>query len=77
MSRLLTRATVFPLWVLFVGITVMFLPMSASTSVLLLLVGIGLPAILLIVWKENSPTVAEVLHAAEVQNREVTTPPRR
>lgn len=66
MSMLFSRTAIIPVWLVVFGLFTLFgSPMTFGTGVLLLIVGVVAPAIVLILWKEPSPTVAEVLHHAE------------
>jgi len=63
MSMLFSRTAIIPVWlVVFVLFALLGSPMTFATGVLLLMVGVVPPAIMLTLWKEPSPTVAEVLH---------------
>lgn len=71
MSMFISRRWIIPVWVVVFGLLALFgSPMTAATGVLLLIVGIVVPAILLILWQEPSPTVAEVLHHVEASRTE-------
>ena len=43
--------------------------MTLTTAVLLLVAGIVPPAIVLILWRQRSFTIAEILHQVETSNR--------
>jgi hypothetical protein len=45
-------------------------PVTFATGVLLLIVGVVAPAIMLILWKERSPTVAEMLRHVQTSRTE-------
>ena len=63
MSMLFNRTAIVPVWFVVFGLFAWFaLPMTFGTGVLLLMVGIVSPAIVLTLWREPAPTVAEVLH---------------
>lgn len=62
MSMLFRRKAIVPMWVIAFGLLAVFGPVTTDIRVLLLIVGVVAPAIMLILWKEPSPTVAEVLH---------------
>lgn len=63
MSILFSRKVMIPVWLVVFGLFTLFgSPMTFATGVLLLIVGVVAPAILLILRKKPSPTVAEVLH---------------
>ncbi len=65
-SMLFRAKTIIPVWILVLGLVALFeWPMTMATGVLLLFVGIVPPVILLILSREPSLTVAEVLHHAE------------
>jgi hypothetical protein len=77
MSMLVGRKTLFPAWLIVFGLlTLLWPPGTVSATLLVLAVGIAVPAIVLIAWKETPPTVAEVLHAAETNNRQFKEPTR-
>lgn len=66
MSMLFSRKAVIPVWLVVFGLFALFgSPMTFATGVLLLLVGGVATAIVLILWKKPSPTIAEVLHHVE------------
>lgn len=66
MSYLFRAKAIIPAWIAVLVIFALFeWPMTVATGVLLLLVGIAPPAILLILSREPSLTVAEVLHRTE------------
>lgn len=70
MSVLFTRKAIIPVWVIVFGLLAVLGPGTVDTSVLLLIVGVVAPVIMLILWKEPSPTVAEVLHHVEASRTE-------
>lgn len=71
MSMLFSRTVVIPVWLVAFGLFALLgPPMSVAASVLLLTLGLLGPAIVLMLWKQPSPTVAEVLHHAEASRTE-------
>ena len=63
MSRLFSRTAIIPVWLIVCGLSALFgPPMTFATGMFLLMVGIAPPVIMLVLWKEPPPTVAEVLH---------------
>jgi hypothetical protein len=71
MSILFRRKAIVPIWVVMLGLIALFgWPMTWATGVLLLFVAVVPPAILLILSREPSLTVAEVLHHAETSQTE-------
>ena len=66
MPFLFRTKAIIPAWVALLVLVALFQwPMTVATGVLLLFVGIVPPAILLILSREPSLTVAEVLHRTE------------
>lgn len=66
MPFLFRTKAIIPAWIALLVLVGLFgWPMTVATGVLLLLVGIVPPAILLILSREPSLTVAEVLHHTE------------
>jgi hypothetical protein len=66
MPFLFRTKAIIPAWIAVLVVVALFeWPMTVATGVLLLLVGIVPPAILLILSREPSLTVAEVLHHTE------------
>lgn len=70
MSMLFRRKAIIPVWVIVFGLFALFGPVTVATGTLLLMVGIVAPAIMLILWKEPAPTVAEVLHHVDSSRTE-------
>jgi membrane-bound ClpP family serine protease len=71
MSILFRRKAIIPVWALVLGLVALFeWPMTWATGVLLLLVGVVPMAVLLILSREPSLTVAEVLQHAETSKPE-------
>ena len=71
MSMLFSRTAIIPVWLVVFGLFAWFgPPMSVATGMLLLIMGGVALAIMLAVWKEHSPTVAEVLHHVETSRTE-------
>ena len=71
MSMLFNRTVILPVWFVVFGLFAWFGPsMTFATGVLLLMVGVVPPAIMLTLWKEPSPTVAEVLHHVDASRTE-------
>ena len=68
MSMFFNRKAIIPVWVVVFGLVALFgWPMTWATGLLLLFVAIVPPAILLILSRERSLTVAEVLHRVETK----------
>ncbi|HEY7444495.1 MAG TPA: hypothetical protein VH701_18840 [Vicinamibacterales bacterium] len=66
MPFLFRTKAIIPAWVALLVLVALFQwPMTVATAVLLLFVGIVPPTILLILSREPSLTVAEVLHRTE------------
>jgi hypothetical protein len=58
---LFSRTAIIPVWLVVFGLLAWFgPPMTFATGVLLLMVGVVPPAMMLTLWKEPTPTVAEV-----------------
>jgi hypothetical protein len=75
MLKVSGRTALFPVSLLVFGLIALISPPgTVGGTLLVLLVGLAIPAIVLIVWKETPPTVAEVLHAAEVDTRRRSEP---
>jgi len=71
MLKVINRNAIIPVWLLVFGLIVLSRsPMPVATTLLLLIVGLAVPAIILILWKEPSRTVAEVLHHAHSSRTE-------
>lgn len=71
MSMLFSRKAFIPVWLVVFGLFALFeSPMTFATGVLVLIVGVAAPAIVLILSKKPSPTVAEVLHHVEASRTE-------
>jgi hypothetical protein len=71
MSMLFSRKAFIPVCLIVFGLFALFgSPMTFATRVLLLIAGVVAPAIVLILWKKHSPTVAEVLHDVEASRTE-------
>ena len=71
MSILFSRTAIVPVWLILLGLFALFgPPMTSATSTLLFIVGGVAPAIMLVLWKEHAPTVAEVLHQVETSRTE-------
>lgn len=71
MSTLFSRKAIIPVWLVVVfGLFALFgWPMTLGTGLLLLMVGIVPAAIVLILSKEPSPTIAEVLRRVDASRR--------
>ena len=66
MAMLFSRKVFIPVWLIVFGLFAFFgSPMTFITGLLLLTVGVVAPTIMLLLSKERSPTVAEVLHHVE------------
>jgi hypothetical protein len=75
MSILFNRTAIIPVWIVVFGLLALFWsPLTTTTGVLLLIGAVVAPAIMLVVWKERSPTVAEVLHDVETTRSTDRTP---
>lgn len=71
MSMLFRRKAFIPVCLVVFGLFALFgSPMTFATGMLLLIGAIFVPALVLILWKRPSPTVAEVLHDAEASRTE-------
>jgi len=70
MPMLFRRKAIVPVWVIVFGLFALFGPGTVDTSVLLLIVGVVAPVIMLILWREPVPTVAEVLHRVDAPRTE-------
>jgi hypothetical protein len=63
MSMVFSRTAIISVWLAVFALFALFgSPMTFATGALLLIAGVVPPAIMLTLWKEPSPTVAEVLH---------------
>ena len=66
MSIRITRTTIIPIWLVMFGlIALVGPPVTSSTGVLLLILWSVALAIVLVLWRDPPPTVAEVLHQVE------------
>jgi hypothetical protein len=66
MSKLFNLKALIPIWLVAFGlVAVLASPMTFATGVLLLMVGLVVPAVVILLWKDHSPTVAEVLNQVE------------
>jgi hypothetical protein len=66
MSKLFSRKTLIPVWLVAFGLLAFFgSPMTFADGVLLLMVGLAVPAAVSLLWKDHPPTVAEVLNRVE------------
>lgn len=66
MSMLFSRKAFIPVCLIAFGLFALFgSPMTFATGVVLLIGTVIAPAIVLILWRKPSPTVAEVLHDVE------------
>ena len=66
-----TATAIVPVWLIVFGlIGLLGYPMLSATTVLLLVAGLVVPAIMLGVWKKRSPTVAEVRYPAATSHAE-------
>lgn len=65
MSLLFRRKAVVPIWVIAFGLLAVLGPVTNDIRVLLVIVGVVAPVIMLILWREPPPTVAEVLHQVD------------
>jgi len=71
MSIQISRTAVIPIWLILFGLIALVGPpvTSASGVFLLILWSVAL-AIVLVLWREPPPTVAEVLHQVEASRQE-------
>ena len=70
MSMLFSRTALISVWlVVFAVFTLSVWPVPFDRAALLLIVGIAAPVIMLLLWKERSPTVAEVLHQVDASGK--------
>lgn len=66
-----SRKAIVPVWLVVFGLFALFaVPMTLATGTLLFIAGVVPPLIMLALWTERSPTVAEVLHQAETSRTE-------
>jgi hypothetical protein len=66
MSKLLSHKAIISIWLAAFGLFAVFeSPMTFATGVLLLIIGLMVPAVVLLLWKDHPPTVAEVLNRVE------------
>jgi len=66
MSKLFSRKALIPSLLVAFGLLAFFAsPITFATRVLLLLVGLVVPAVVIVLWKDQPPTVAEVLNRVE------------
>lgn len=67
LSKFLSLKTLIPIWLAAFGlIAVLLSPMTFATGILLLIVGLVIPAVTILLWKDQQPpTVAEVLNQVE------------
>jgi hypothetical protein len=67
LSKLLNLKILIPVWLAAFGFVAVFVsPMTFATGVLLLMVGLVVPAVTILLWKnQQPPTVAEVLNQVE------------
>ncbi len=65
-SKFLSLKVLIPVWLAAFGlIAVSVSPMTFATGVLLLMVGLVIPAVTILLWSDQPATVAEVLHRVE------------
>jgi hypothetical protein len=62
MSKFFKRKAFIPIWVIVFGLFSFFGPVNVATGTLLLTVGIVAAGIMLILWRDPTPTIGEVLH---------------
>jgi hypothetical protein len=66
LSKLLRHKAILSVWLGAFGLFAVFeSPMTIGTGVLLLTIGLMVPAVVLLLWRDHPPTVAEVLHRVE------------
>ena len=71
MSRLFSRTTIIPVWLIVFGLSALFgPPMTFVTGMFVLFLGGLALTIMLVVWKEQSPTIAEVLRHVDASRTE-------
>jgi hypothetical protein len=69
MSIRITRTTIIPMWLVVYGlIALVGPPVTSSAGVLLLILWSVALAIVLVLWRDPPPTVAEVLHQVEASH---------
>ena len=65
-SKWFSLKTLISVWLAAFALIVVFLsPMTFATGLLLFMVGLAVPAVTIVLWKDQPPTVAEVLHRVE------------
>jgi hypothetical protein len=66
LSKLFSLKALISIWLAAFGLIAVFIsPMTFATGVLLVMVGLVVPAVTILLWKDQPPTVAEVLHRVE------------
>jgi hypothetical protein len=67
LSKWFSLKALISVWLAAFGLIVVFVsPMSLATGVLVFMVGLVVPAVTILLWKDQPPpTVAEVLHRVE------------
>jgi hypothetical protein len=66
MSKLFGFKVLVPLWLGAFGLVAILLaPMTFATAALVSIVGLVAPAVMILLWKDQPPTVAEVLNRVE------------
>jgi hypothetical protein len=65
-SRLFSFKVLVPIWLAAFGlVAVLVSPMTFATGVLLLVAGLLVPAVMILLWRDLPPTIAEVLNQVE------------
>ena len=66
LSKLPSLKALIPVWLAAFGLVAVFVsPMTFATGILLLMVGLGVPALTILLWKDQPATVAELLNRVE------------
>jgi hypothetical protein len=70
LSKLLSFKALIAVWLATFGLVAVFVsPMTFATGALLVMVGLVVPAVTILLWKDPPPTVAEVLNRVEQSAR--------
>ena len=67
MSMLFRRKVIMPVWVMAFGLFALLGPATVIAGTFLLAVGVVVPAIMLLLWKEPFPAVAEAPHHVDAR----------
>jgi hypothetical protein len=66
LSKWFSLKALISIWLAAFALVVVFVsPMTFATGFLVFMVGLVVPAVTILLWKDPPPTVAEVLHRAE------------